>query len=87
MAVVEQRVALGAIEELAVQVVQETLDENPDVLSSRWTKWCSVRLTRAGAIEMGHISVSNLGDTWQVATRSRQGLYNPAIYSLPTFKV
>ena len=30
MAVVEQRVALGAIEELAVQVVQESLDENPD---------------------------------------------------------
>ena len=30
MAVVEQRMALGAIEELAVQVVQESLDENPD---------------------------------------------------------
>jgi hypothetical protein len=30
MAVVEQRVALGAREELAAQVVQETLDENPD---------------------------------------------------------
>lgn len=48
---------------------------------------CSVRITRVGAIEMGHISVSNMVNTWQVATRSRQGLYNPAIYSLPTFKV
>jgi hypothetical protein len=56
-------------------------------LNERIGRRCSVRLTRAGAIEMGHISVSNLGNTWQVATRSRQGLYNPAIYSLPTFKV
>jgi hypothetical protein len=56
-------------------------------LNVRTGRRCSVRHARAGAIEMGHVSVSNMGNAWQVTTKSRQGLYNPAIYSLPTFKV